>query len=251
MDIKKLKKISIIFFAAFLFTDIFKVRALADDPIVDIFPSNGSVTTKIYLQIRCGNMQDGILYMYWDGLPLLRGVPQDTEFGPIRYDLTFYPPTDSPFSDKGEHIIKIEIFYEIIVEEPRVHEEGREYAVNLSFVIEDETTNGDTSTEYEELQDEYYSLLEEYNELSQVQDEYYSLLEDYNELHQDYLVSQDLVIELQGSVAELQERITELENQLASESNRQIPGFPLSSITIGITCAIMILLFARAKNLIY
>ena len=111
----EIKKTSIIILAVFLFTDISLARALADDPIVDIFPSNGSVTTKIYLQIRCGNMQDGILYMYWDGLPLLRGVPQDTEFGPIRYDLTFYPPTDSPFSDKGDHIIKIEIFYEIIV----------------------------------------------------------------------------------------------------------------------------------------
>ena len=70
----EIKKISIIILAVFLFADISLARALADDPIVDIFPSNGSVTTKIYLQVRCGNFQDGILYMYWDGLPILRGV---------------------------------------------------------------------------------------------------------------------------------------------------------------------------------
>jgi ElaB/YqjD/DUF883 family membrane-anchored ribosome-binding protein len=233
MVIKKLRKISLIILAALLFTDIFIVSA--DDPVVNIFPPKGSITTEIFLQVRDPHMMDGVLYLYWDGLPILRGVNQNIEGGSKNtgYDITFYPPTDSPYSDKGEHILKIEIFYNVHVEQPRLHEEPREYTENLSFVIEDETTNGDVSSDYTELQDKYNSLLE-----------------DYDELHQDYLESQNLVAEsqnlvaeLQDSVVELQDRISELERQLASESNRQIPGFPPSSIAIGVICATMLLYF--------
>jgi hypothetical protein len=206
MVIKKLRKISPIIIAALLFTDI--VGVLADDPVVTIFPPKGSVTTEIFLQVRDPHMMDGVLYLYWDGLPILRGVPQNIEPGSKNtgYDISFYPPTDSPYSDKGEHILKIEIFYNVHVEEPRLHEEPREYTVNLSFVLED----GDISSDYAELQDNYNSLLH-----------------DYNELYRDY--------------SELQERVTELESQLASKSDQQIPGFPLSSIAIGVICAVMLL----------
>jgi hypothetical protein len=188
-------------------------------------------------------MMDGVLYLYWDGLPILREVPQNIEPGSKNtgYDISFFPPTDSPYSDKGEHILKLEIFYNVFVEQPRLHEEPREYTVNLSFVLED----GDLSSDYAELQDKYNSLSEDYNELYQdnlvsqdlvaeLQDNYNGLSEEYNELYQDNLVSQDLV-------AELQDRVAELESQLASERGRKILGFPLSTIAIGVICVIMLL----------
>jgi len=224
MDVKRLKIISISILAVLLFTDI--IGVLADDPEVNIFPPKGSITTEIFLQVRDPHMKDGVLYLYWDGLPILRDVAQNIEWGSKNtgYDISFHPPTDSPYSDSGEHIIKIEVFYNVDVEQPRLHLEPREYTVNLSFVVEEETVEEDLSSEYAELQDKYNTLLE-----------------DYNELYQENLVSQDLVIELQERIAELEDDVAELENQLASQSEQQIPGFPLSSIAIGIICALILL----------
>lgn len=107
-------------------------KACAQEPTADIYPSKGSVFTDIYLQVRYDYMEDGQLYLFWDGLLILEDVAQNFQTG---FDVHFYPPNIYPYSELGNHSIHLQIWYNVIVEEPRIHKEPRFYNSTLTFEI--------------------------------------------------------------------------------------------------------------------
>jgi len=199
------KKFSLVLTLVFTVLFITSITQLhASTPDVRITPTSGKADTNIFLKIR-GASVDGYCYLYWDDILLLNRISQTTdENSPgTGFDITFNPPDQSPYSDPGEHVLTIELEYNVFVEQPRLHKEARTYSTSLSFVI----VNGEDSEDIVS------------NDVSKLTSQLETLQEEYDELQRKYL---DALIQIEELKIE------------ENPSNDSIPGFPIQAIVLSL-----------------
>lgn len=149
-------------------------RVAAVEPTATIYPSEGTVDTDIFLQVRgfgIGEEWDVHykLYLFWDSKPIMTGVDDG---GNHFYDIYFNPPNEHPYSDLGNHTVYVELW--------RSHY-GWSFIANFTLVFE--IVEWGPCPEYIALNATYASLLADYSALL---DDFLSLLADYDTLQSDY-----------------------------------------------------------------
>lgn len=77
-----------------------------------IYPVDGSVETKILMTVRADprHTKPMYLYVFYDDICIIqRRAPFDLTSTVHSWDCTFSPPKDAPYSNKGEHRIRVRI----------------------------------------------------------------------------------------------------------------------------------------------
>jgi hypothetical protein len=179
-----------------------------------LYPSQGSINTEIYLQVRGIG---GILYLFWDDI--LIDTYTENFYGDFNgFDIYFYPPNQHPYSDLGNHTVYIEIYWEyydpgqILVEENfTLNFEIIEYFPCPEYIALNATYN-ELLTSYNDLLNEYQILLANYS----------SLLEDYNSLSinfNDLLESYNTLAENLGALNSTEIDLSSLDSLLDLKNN--------------------------------
>jgi predicted nuclease with TOPRIM domain len=173
------------------------------EPTATIHPSEGTVYTDIFLQVRglevfvegdnWPGFRDMELYLYWDNEPLILGLsdPGSYDSNMHYFDVHLSPPNKHPLSDLGNHTIYIEIYKDWVT-----------YLCNFTLTFEiieyfpcDEwlalnATYTSLLANYSDLLNDYNQLLADHNTLqanyNNLQSTYNSLLADYNNLLSSY-----------------------------------------------------------------
>ena len=154
----------------------------AVEPTAKIVPTEGSVYTDIFLQIRglekflegdnWPGYRDMEMYLYWDDKPLILGL-SDLGSGDKNmhyFDVHFSAPNEHPYSDLGNHTIYIEIY--------------KDWAAFLcNFTLTFEIVEYLPCDEYLALNATYSELLSNYTNLL---DNYNSLVANYSTLNDDF-----------------------------------------------------------------
>jgi len=161
----------------------------AVEPTAKIVPTEGTVYTDIFLQIRglekflegdnWPGYRDMEMYLYWDDKPLILGLgdPGSGDKNMHYFDVHLSAPNEHPYSDMGNHTIYIEIY--------------KDWAQYLcSFTLTFEIIEYLPCDEYLTLNATYNSLLAEYktlnNSCNSLQAQYNDLTNTYQELLADY-----------------------------------------------------------------
>jgi len=186
------------------------------EPEAVLIPDHGPKDSPIFLKIR-GTTIDASLYLYWDDFVIVQGfsqnIPKGTEPG-AGFDYNFDIPNQKPYSNLGIHTVTIEVTYNIFVEQPRLHKEGRIFNTMIDFEIEGEVID--------------------------FEQRYNDLLIDYEKLMNDYS-------DLQESHSELLTRLETLEREQNTGLNA-IPGFPINALIGGISAFVLIFLIRTKTN---
>lgn len=143
-------------------------------PYFAVYPTEGNVTTDIFLQIRglpsTQFYEYYYLYIFWDDF-LLGVFPDNSGTYNHYFDTHFSPPNSGNYSALGNHTVYFEVW-----------NAGRNAIfINATFVFK--ITEYFPCPEYVALNATYYSLLGNYSSLL---DDYNTLLADYNELLDDH-----------------------------------------------------------------
>ena len=204
---KKQTRISL--FIIFLLTLALGVSTIPvkAEPTATIYPSEGTIDTDIFLQIRgfgVGEEWDVHykLYLFWDSNPVMTGVDDG---GNHFYDIYFYPPNEHPYCDLGNHTIFIELW--------RDHY-GWTFIANFTLMFE--IVEWRPCSEYLALNATYTSLLTNYSDLL---NDYNSLLADHNTLQANYNNLQNNYNSLLGDYSNLLSSYNTLANNHDSLSS--------------------------------
>ncbi len=88
-----------------------------------IYPSKGSIYTRIYLQVRGIG---GELYLFWDDI--LLGIYDENFYEDFNgFDVYFNPPDEYPYSNLGNHTISLQIWWK--------YWDGQYYYVQKNFTL--------------------------------------------------------------------------------------------------------------------
>jgi len=165
--------------SSFLFLILISILALNvpkvyAEPTAKIYPTEGTVYTDIFLQVRgfgIGEEWDVHykLYLFWDSEPIMTGVDDG---GNHIYDIYFNPPNEHPYSDLGNHTVYVELW--------RSHY-GWTFIANFTLIFE--IIEWAPSPEYLALNATYSELLSNYTKLL---DNYNSLVANYSTLNDDF-----------------------------------------------------------------
>jgi hypothetical protein len=181
---KKLMTIGLIlfFFLASMLTRTIS-NVSAQEPWAEIHPSEGTIETSIFLQVRglgvflegdnWGSIRHMELYLYWDNQPLILGLGDPAGPGGTQmhyFDVNFTGPNEHPYSDIGNHTIYIEIY-----------EDWATYLCNFTLTFE--ITEYFPCDEWLALNATYTSLLNNYTALNA---SYQNLMAQYNTLSSSY-----------------------------------------------------------------
>jgi hypothetical protein len=161
----------------------------AVEPTAKIVPTEGTVYTDIFLQIRglekflegdnWPGYRDMELYLYWDDKPLILGLsdPGSGDKNMHYFDVHLSAPNEHPYSDLGNHTIYIEIY-----------QDWAKYLCNFTLTFE--IIELLPCNEYLALNSTYSVLLANYSSLNAsnnaLQTQYNDLNNTYHELLADY-----------------------------------------------------------------
>lgn len=165
-------------------------------PYFTVYPTEGSVDTDIFLQIRglpgTGFYEVYYLYIFWDDI-LLGTFPDNSQTYDHYFDTHFSPPNRDNYASLGNHTVYFKVW-----------NAGRNAVfINATFdftIIEYvpcpeylalNATYYNLLAEYETLSMNYTSLLADYGSLlidhTSLLDDYDSLLSNYSSLHLSFL----------------------------------------------------------------
>ena len=147
-----------------------------------LYPSQGSVFTDIYLQVRG---LGGELYLFWDDILLgtyLENFYDEWTHKTRGFDVHFNPPNRHPYSDLGNHTVFLMIWW--------TYWDGEDYHVQENFTLTFEIIEYLPCEEYISLNATYHDLLNDYNSLlldfNESVADYNELLADHNSLSDNY-----------------------------------------------------------------
>lgn len=158
------------------------MQVSAVEPTAKIIPTEGTVYTDIFLQIRglekflegdnWPGYRDMEMYLYWDDKPVFLGLsdPGSGDKNMHYFDVHLSPPNEHPYSDLGNHTIFIEIF-----------QDWTKFLCNFTLAFE--ITEYLRCAEWFALNATYHNLLADYNALNA---SYYSLQAQHNDLTNTY-----------------------------------------------------------------
>ncbi len=191
------------------------------EPYAALYPSEGSASTDVYLQVRnlevyCPypNWYDyggAILYLFWDDICLMQNVPNNYPWARgVGYDLSLSSPQVHPYSDLGNHNVTMQIQY------------WGDHIFNLTFTIIEYAP----SPEYVALNATYYELLGNYTTLLSNYDlllgSYTALIADHNEVLTNYnnlFTSYDSLAKHYGSLNSSYDGLTDDYDSLKANYN--------------------------------
>ena len=143
-------------------------------PYFAVYPTEGNVTTDIFLQIRglpgTGFYEYYYLYIFWDDI-LLGVFPDNSGTYEHFFDTHFSPPNSGNYSALGNHTVYFEVW----------NANRNAMFINATFAFT--ITEYFPCPEYVVLNATYHSLLGNYSSLLE---NYNTLLADYNELLDDH-----------------------------------------------------------------
>ena len=100
--------------AAISFVFVQNVSALGN---ATIYPQQGDIHSHIYLQVRSFDLPGDnsgsmfrthfMLYVFWDTKPIVTGLDDG---GNWYFDFYFYPPSEYPYSNLGNHTVYVEVW---------------------------------------------------------------------------------------------------------------------------------------------
>ena len=161
-------------------------------PWATLYPSQGSVFTDIYLQVRGIG---GELYLFWDDI--LVGTYHENFYEDFHgFDIYFNPPNQLPYSNLGNHTVSLQIWWR--------YWDGEYYYVQENFTLTFEIIE---SCEYITLNATY--LLNNFNALLA---DYNTLSADYNNLLGNYSALATNFDSLNSSYYELEETYESLDS---------------------------------------
>lgn len=103
---------------------ISRVPSVQAQPTADIYPTQGSIYTDIFLQVRGIG---GQLDLFWDDK--LIGVYDENFYGDMMgFDIHFSPPDEYPYSELGIHNVSVQIWWR--------HWDGEWYITEQDFTLQ-------------------------------------------------------------------------------------------------------------------
>ena len=208
----------------------------AVEPTAKIVPTEGTVYTDIFLQIRglekflegdnWPGYRDMEMYLYWDDKPLILGLgdPGSGDKNMHYFDVHFSPPNEHLYSDLGIHTIFIEIYqdwtkflcnftltFEIIEYLPcdEYLALNSTYSTILANYTALQAQHNDLTNTHQELLADYNAKLANYSSLSESYD---SLCTSYDALETNYNSLQSNNEELATSYGDLIGELTATRN---------------------------------------